>query len=132
MSYVPNTILTRSQPLGNAHDKLRVIGDSPVNATTVADWGGSGGNSIIVAPAEEFGSNEVMEIAYAQAHYDVESIPEEEYIEIDPRQRQRVTPATPEEIFAREAKAATIAAPVDPLAVNQAVENVQQKAKARR
>lgn len=134
MSYVPGTILTRSQPLGDALDKLRVIGESPVNTATVSDWGGATGNAMIVAPAEEFGSNEVMPIAYAQAHYSVESIPEEDYIEFDPRQHRRVQEPSPEEVFAREAKIAAAAvpiAPVDPLAVAEATEAVQ-KSKGRK
>lgn len=106
MSYLPNTILTRREAAGDAYDVVRVVGISPIKQASLAEWSGAGGEHIIVAPHEEFGSNEVMPVSIAQAQYEVTEFPEVEEPAPDPRGRGRVPNISPEEAFARDAREA--------------------------
>jgi hypothetical protein len=87
--YKPDTILTLKNPrteydddgavIGEAfpYDRVRVIGQSPVNHATIAsEWTGSNGQGVIVEPLTEFGANLDEPFGRLQELYTVESLPE--------------------------------------------------------
>jgi hypothetical protein len=94
---------------------VRVVGVSPIKQPSRAEWAGVGGDAVIIAPVEEFGANEVAPIAYLQAQYSVTTTGDEEalkLVHLDPVERTRsgAYAETPEQAFARQARAAELEA----------------------
>jgi hypothetical protein len=101
--YKPDTILALKEPrteydedgavVGEAfpYDRVRVIGQSPVNHATIAtEWTGANGQGVIVEPLTEFGANLDEPFGRLQELYVVESLPE--------------PGPSPEQVFADEAE----------------------------
>lgn len=133
MAYTPGSILSRLEPLPDieepnpAYDpddeaseptisrphplnKIRIVGPSPIAKTSVESWEGSGqGDHVIVAPEVEFGANEVAPVGALQAEYEITDYAEEAdtatKIELESPAHRRVSRETPEEVFARQARA---------------------------
>lgn len=117
--YKPDTILTLKNPrteynddgevVGEAfpYDRVRVIGQSPVNHATIAsEWVGANGQGVIVEPLTEFGANLDEPFGRLQELYSVESLPEPAIFRGD--QVEILEPAdlgpSPEQVFADEAE----------------------------
>lgn len=116
--YKPDTILTLKNPrteyddegelVGEVfpYDRVRVIGQSPVNHATIAtEWTGSNGQGVIVEPLTGFGANLDEPFGRLQELYSVESLPEPAVFRGD--QVEVRTPAdlgpSPEQVFSDEA-----------------------------
>ena len=106
MAYLPNTVLTRRKKKGDPLDVVKVVGLSPIKQASLGDWQGANGDHIIVQPAEDFGSNEIMPMEIAQSEYEISEYPEEEeYVDTSGRGRQSLAHSlTPEQTFAQEAR----------------------------
>jgi hypothetical protein len=117
--YKPDTILALKEPrteydedgavVGEAfpYDRVRVIGQSPVNHATIAtEWTGANGQGVIVEPLTEFGANLDEPFGRLQELYVVESLPEPAVFRGE--QVEVLTPAdlgpSPEQVFADEAE----------------------------
>lgn len=123
--FPPDTILTRTSPLGDEHDRLRVVGPSPVAASTNGEWEGASGEALIVTPADVFAQNLVMPTNYVVVHYTAVLPPTpSEVARTQPPMTPLSQQPTPEQIFAKEAHARKVAVPepVDIVAQQRAAE----------
>lgn len=89
------------------YNRVRVVGESPVQHTTRGDWTGADARGVIIVPLNNFGSTLDEPFGKLRDLYTVESIPER-YVEIaNPVRVVNATSAaagpTPEEVFATEA-----------------------------
>lgn len=117
MSYPPNTILGRIDPLpdvdgeANPLNKLRVVAEASTNRSSVEEWQGAGGiDFVIVTPVDVFGSNETAPVSALNAEYEVleygDEADNEKRIELESPAHKRQQKLSPEQVFAAEANEA--------------------------
>lgn len=112
--YEPNTILELKEPRSTEdkpfpYDRVKVIGQSPIDHATGATSGWEGVNSqgVIITPLTDFASTLDEPLGKLQALYDVAEVPE---VVVDAAPQVRIVNSrsaaagpTPEEVFAKEA-----------------------------
>lgn len=98
------------------HNHLKIVGPSPIKSASVAEWAGEAGDHWIVTPVDEFGANEIIPEAILNRDYDVAEFGDdvlaarEERIILDQRRGSLAHAESPEQAFAKAAKAEKTAA----------------------
>lgn len=108
--YKPDTILALKEPRTTdedepfPYDRVRVIGQSPVNHADISsEWVGGNGQGVIIEPLAGFGSNLDEPMGRLQELYEVESLPEAVVLRGEDQVKvvqPEDLPPSPEDIFA--------------------------------
>jgi len=114
--YKPETILKLKNPRGEneegepfAYDRVRVVGQSPVNhADITSEWVGANGQGVVLEPLSAFGANLDEPYGRVLELYEVESLPDATVMTAE-SQIKIVEPGdlgpSPEEVFSNDAAA---------------------------
>lgn len=112
--YEPDSILVRRDPVPEddaaaPYNRVQIVAASPMVHPVTTGWAGVQATGVIIRPLEGFGANLDEPLGKLQSMYDIESVPERSTV-INPPVKV-ITPglagATPEEVFAAEAKKST-------------------------
>lgn len=117
MTYVPGTILTRTEPFTDesgpddqdltVYNEVKVVGPSPVvEMGKASEWEGAAGSGVLIQPID-FGPTLDRPQGELERDYDVKSIPEAQPVTAQQTAVREQPGPSPEETFARDAAAAS-------------------------
>lgn len=116
--YQPETVLTKREQFEEDHpsapyNRVKVVGQSPINHGTIqTEWVGPQGQGVIVQPLDGFGATLDEPYGKLIELYEVESVPEN-VVPAEPiiKHVPQDGAPSPEEVFAEEARTATVEEP---------------------